>query len=131
LTAYSLLIALHAVAAVLGTGAATAIVVRARGGADGAVVDLRRLILAVQIGLGALLVTGGAALRVGDVGSAFVHMWWLRLSLALFVVLGGVVGHARRLLRAPSPDLTALARDGWIMCVLVAALVILMETKPW
>ena len=125
------LIILHVLAAVLGTGCVVAVVIRARSGGDGAVADLRRLLACVSIGLVTLLVTGGLALRVSGIAGIYLHMWWLRISIALFLVLGAAIGYARRQLRRPGGSLAAVEQVGWLGCALVTVLVVLMEAKPW
>jgi hypothetical protein len=89
--AHDWIVPLHAVFATLGVGPVVAVVLRARGDEAGARADLRRLVRWTSFGLLALLVTGGVALR-GGAGTAFLGMWWLRVSVTLFVVLGALVG---------------------------------------
>lgn len=131
MSAYSLLLAIHAILAVLGVGPTVAVALRARSGGPGAVADLRRLLWLASFSLFGLLLSGVAVIRWSGAADAFVDAWWLRVSGALFLVLGALVGYARRLLAKPDPSLRKVERLGWAMCALVGAIVGLMEAKPF
>src|SRR5262249_23273010 len=126
---YDWAVTLHAVFATLGVGPVLAVVLCARSDTAAARTDLRRLLWWTSLGLVALLVSGGVALRLGA-GRAFVHMWWFRVSVALFLVLGALVGRTRRALRKTDASLRDVQRMGWLMCALVAVIVFLMKAKP-
>jgi hypothetical protein len=114
----------------------TARLARRRDGAQaGAEKILHALVRAVQVGLIAMLLTGGLLDRLA--AGAFHRTGWFRVSIALVVVLGVSLARTRAALRrgfAPGGVRDgALARVehwGWAMCALVAMTVILMQTKP-
>jgi hypothetical protein len=66
-------------------------------------------------------------------------MWWFRLSMILFLLLGFLLGMGQRALRtalaepAPtaSPAMKSLHRLAIGMSLMLAALVFLMEVKPF
>lgn len=132
---YVWIIALHAAIAVLGTGQLAAIAVVARTGRAHTVEPrtftvIGRLANATSWSLVLLLLTGAAAMWVGT--SFFAHMWWLRIAVLLFFVLGGLTGQVRRAARrAEAASLPRIERQAWAMCVVLFVIVLLMEAKPF
>jgi hypothetical protein len=135
---YSTIVSLHVITAILGLGPLAllaAVVTRAPAG--GLPLD-RGLNMMRWIGwsLAGMFATGAAiiALTHGALGETR----WMRVSFALFVVLGALHGLARRRLKraleAENRAAAEIARLGpllWTMCALVAAITYLMEAKPW
>jgi hypothetical protein len=131
----------HVLTAVLAIGLVGAIPLTARlarrsdDAQAGAERVLGALLRAVQLGLVAMLVTGG--LLDHAAAGAFHHTGWFRASIAVIVVLGGALARARAVLRrgfAPGGvRISALARIeqwGWAMSALVALTIVLMQMKP-
>lgn len=138
---YTTVLALHVVVAVLGLGliAAVPLVVAAgrrqgRTAAEVAAV-LTPLLRYSGISLGVLLLTG-AILDVA-VGGALHERWWFRGSALLLFVTGALHGMTRRALRgalaapASEPLLRHVERLAYAMCLVIAAIVVLMEAKPF
>ena len=126
MTLYSVAIALHVLVAVLAVGLVGAIPVTARL-AEGPSAEslLRRLLRAVQAGLGAMVITG-VLLDVAASG-AFHRTTWFKASILLLVVLGFSLGRARAALRRGA--LATIERWGWVMCASVGLITLLMQTK--
>src|SRR5262245_14223343 len=98
MTAYAWVIALHAAVAVLGTGQLGAIAIVARVGHKGAAAPqslavIGKLAMTTTWSLVLLLVTGALAMYLGT--TVFFQMWWMRISIVLFIVLGGLTGAVR------------------------------------
>ncbi len=130
MTGYNWVVALHAAIAVLGIGQVGAIAILARTSDRALVPAIGRLAGTATWSLVLLLITGGIVTYFGP--AFFVGMWWFRVSIALFLILGALNGQMRRAFR--SADKTSLPRIeklAWTMCVLVLAIVVLMEAKPW
>jgi hypothetical protein len=122
--AYSLLVALHVVSLLFCAGPLLAVALAPEMGPAAA----QRLTRVASFALLALLLTGGAAIAM--TGPAFIHTWWLRLSLILFVVIGALTGRLRRLTREPgSPG--AVRRLAWVTTLALVLVVYLMEAKPF
>jgi hypothetical protein len=88
------------------------------------------------ISLGAMLATG-AFLDVAA-GGAFHEAWWFRGSALMLVATGGLHAQARRAVRRglagegiTAATLTRVERIAYGMCALIAAIAVLMETKPF
>jgi hypothetical protein len=111
MSAYSLLLAFHAIVAVLGVGQLGAL---ARSGSDA-------LFLPVRIAL-ALMFISGAALEYVS-GGAWHDFIWFRASVGLLVASGVLLVIAKRNERRRK----MLA---WICCALIAIITTLMELKP-
>jgi accessory gene regulator protein AgrB len=139
MTIYTVLVALHAVAAVLGAGLVLAIAVVAHGPTPEPAVPivgarLLRLLRATAVSMALLLLTG---LLVTSLARAFTAMIWFRMSFALFIVLGAIAAVTRRRLAralaaapAPAAALRTVERAGIAMCAVVAVVAFLMAAKP-
>ena len=132
----------HVLVAVLGIGliAAVAIVAatarRAGRGATEAAAALAPLLRYSAFSLAAMLVTG--ILLDVAARSAFGHSWWFRGSGMLLIVTGALHGLARRTVRrglvaggSGEMALRRVERIAYGMCVLIAAITVLMEAKPF
>jgi hypothetical protein len=135
MTAYVWVIAVHTAVAVLGTGLLGAIAIVARVARKSTVerqtfAVIGALARTTTWSLVLLLVTGALAIYLGT--TVFLGMWWMRISIVLFVALGALNGQvslaARRGNEASLPRIEWLA---WTMCVLLFVIVVLMEAKPW
>jgi hypothetical protein len=142
---FALVLAVHAIAAVLGVGLlgaipVTAAFVRRRGAA---VVDESDLIATLlRYTLWSLVIVGlsGVLLEVAARG-AFHSALWFQGSVALYLVLGFLHGRARRALRkglragadpgARLASLQSVERWGWAMCAAASAIALLMVVKPF
>lgn len=111
MSAYSLLLAFHAVVAVLGVGQLAAL---ARTGSDA-------LFLPVRIALALMFISGAALEYVG--GGAWHTFLWFRASVGLLVVTGVLLVFAKRNDRRRRTL-------SWICCALIAIITALMELKP-
>ena len=133
---YPLLVGLHVITAILGLGPLLALAVLTTGPAAppwpparlGSLLRLAGWSLLVMLASGAGLI----ALTHGVLGET----GWVRVSFALFLVLGFLHGQARRRFRQwtqakEAPVAPALAPILWGMCALVAVITYLMEAKPW
>jgi hypothetical protein len=136
----------HVLVAVLGLGSILAIAVvaatarRVGPGSTGAAMGVAPLLRVSTFGLLSMLVTG--VLLDFAAGGAFHARWWFRGSGLLLIATGILNGLARRTVR---PMLTnANAGDGskdaalrrvqqitYGMCVLIAAITVLMVVKPF
>ena len=89
---------------------------------------LRRLALVSSIGLLGLFLTGVGA--VAMTGAAFVHSWWLRLSVLLMLLVGALTVRLRRVAKKPASARTTRSLAWTITAALILA-VCLMEVKPF
>jgi uncharacterized membrane protein len=132
----------HVIVATLGVGsiASLAIVASAARRAGSAARDasawLQPLLRYSAFSLAAMLVTG--ILMDVVAGGAFHDTWWFRGSALLLVATGVLHGQARRAVRAGLGEagsgdavLRRIERIAYGMCALVAAIVFLMEVKPF
>ncbi len=87
----------------------------------------QRLVRIASIGLLGVLVTGVAAIAL--TGGELGQLWWLRLSVLLFLVIGALTGRLRRALRSPDSH-GAVRRLAWAITVALCLVVYLMEAKP-
>ncbi len=138
---YTSVLVLHVVVAVLGIGliaavAAVAATARPTNPGSGDIPALLTPLLQYfAFSLATMLVTG--ILLDVAVGGAFHDFWWFRVSVLLLIVVGALHGQARRALRtgqasgSPAVALGRVGRIASVMCVLVAAIVVLMEAKPF
>jgi hypothetical protein len=135
-SAYPVLLALHVVTAVLGLGqvAGIALLASASQGPPSAavMVALRRLNSGTSWAALIMLLTG-----VGSeysLGGAYHETRWFRISILLLVAYGALNGSTRRTLRklddSSARPLQRVARNAWIMVLLVAVATVLMELKP-
>jgi len=133
---YPFLVGLHVITAILGLGPLLALaVLTTRSAATpwppdrlGSLLRLAGWSLVVMLasGAGLIALTRGA---LGETG-------WMRVSFALFLVLGFLHGLARRRFRRwaqakETSTAPALAPIFWSMCALVTVITYLMEAKPW
>src|SRR5262245_58006407 len=139
---YQVALAVHALVAVLGIGQVGAIAFLAgdaRAGSDrlpAVLALIRRLGRVTSIGIGLMLLSG-LVVMLPTRGAAGAQ-WWFRISFLLFLVLGFFHGQLMRALRTASASasdtrvraLDRLRSIAWIMCGLVAVIVILMSSKP-
>jgi hypothetical protein len=122
---YSLVVALHVVSLSFCAGP---IIALALGSGELSPSVQLRLSRVASFGLLGLLLTGIAA--VAMTGPAFVHAWWFRVSIVLFLVIGGLSGWLRRLTRTPGSG-DRVRTVAWIITVGLALVVYLMEGKPF
>jgi hypothetical protein len=122
---YSLVVALHVVSLSFCAGPVLALALVPGGLSPPAVQRLSRV---ASFGLLALLLTGLAA--VAMTGPAFVHTGWFRVSMVLFLVIGGLIGSLRRLTRKPDSG-NRVRAVVWTITVALALVVYLMEAKPF
>jgi heme A synthase len=135
---YTPVLVVHVLVAVLGVGSIASIAVVAttarrmsRGSRD-VIAWLRPLLRYSIFSLAAMLVTG--ALLDLLVGGAFHDAWWFRGSALLLVATGFLHARARRAIRLEGDPALAFGRVERIaygMCALIAAVTVLMETKPF
>jgi hypothetical protein len=134
------IVALHVVIGVLGIGLFGAIPLAAAQARRSALPTadplLRSLFRYTRLSIVAMLATGILANLAA--GGVFHSTWWFRLSIVLLLFLG--FSHARagaQLRRAVAipADLPAgfrrVERWGWVMCLTVTCIVVLMEAKPF
>jgi hypothetical protein len=139
---YYILLATHALAAVLGLGsiASIAIVASKAQGSARSLTDvsiwLAPLLRYSAIGLAVMLVTG--ILLDLTVSDAFSRTWWFRGSFLLLLVTGALHGRARRVVRKGLAEETGrpvvlrqVERTAYGMCALIAVITVLMEVKPF
>lgn len=122
---YSLVVALHVVSLSFCAGPVIAL---ALGSGELSPSVQQRLARVANFGLLGLLLTGIAA--VAMTGPAFVHAWWFRVSIVLFLAIGGLTGALRRLIRTPGSG-DRVRTFAWIIIVALALVVYLMEGKPF
>lgn len=139
---YATILALHVLFAVLGLGSIASVAVLAatarrtgRAAAEAAV-WLGPLLRYFALSLGVMLLTG-ILLDLAARG-AFHGAWWLRGSVLLLVATGAVHAWTRRGLRqgpaGKSREGAMLQRvvyGACTMCVLIGAITVLMEVKPF
>jgi hypothetical protein len=132
---YSVVVSLHVITAVLGLGPLAALAVIASRSDTGEFPPQRAtaLLRIVTWSLVGILVTG--VIMIAFTKGALGRTRWMMSSVILFVLLGFLLGQARRVLRralgaTPSVIPAALSRILWTMCAVVAAIVYLMEAKP-
>jgi hypothetical protein len=123
--AYSLLVALHVLSLIFCAGPVLALALVPGELSPPAAQRLSRV---ASFGLLGILLTGGAALAM--TGPAFVHTWWLRLSVLLFLVIGALTGRLRRLIRN-ARSASGVRPIAWAITVALALVVYLMEGKPF
>ena len=122
---YSLVVALHVVSLSFCAGPVIALALGSRELSPSVQLRLARV---ANFGLLGLLLTGIAA--VAMTGPAFVHAWWFRVAMVLFLVIGGLTGWLRRLTRAPGSG-DRVRTVAWTITVALALAVYLMEGKPF
>lgn len=139
MNSYSIWLSVHVVTAILGLGQLVGTLIIASSTptrapvTSGTLTALRRLGLGTTAALAIMLVSGGLLERAG--GGAFHTMLWFRASFILLIALGALQGWTRRTLRqvergSDGRGLRGVARLSGAMCVVVAVIAILMETKP-
>ena len=141
-TLYSSLLAAHTVAAVLGLGSIASVAIvaskarRAGRGLMEVSIWLGPLLRYSGLGLAAMLVTG--VLLDLTVSGAFSRTWWFRGSVLLLLATGALHGRARQAVRKGLGQesgnefvLRRVERMAYGMCVLIAAITVLMEVKPF
>jgi len=122
---YSLLIAVHVLSLVFCAGPVLALALVPGGISPPAA---QRLAWVANFGLLGILLTGAAALAM--TGPAFVHTWWLRISVLLFLLIGALTGRLRKLTR--NADSASRVRPlAWGITIALALAVYLMEGKPF
>jgi hypothetical protein len=128
---YTIAIAVHVVVAVLAVGLVGAVPLTARfarqsaGSSAAAEKLLPGLLRSVQLGLGAMLLTG--ILLDWSAAGGFHRMTWFKVSMAVLVVLGISLGRVRAALR--HRELRRVEQWGWAMCAAVAVVTLLMQVK--
>ena len=122
---YSLVVALHVVSLLFCAGPLLALAL-----VPGELPPLavQRLSRVSSFGLLGILLTGVAA--VAMTGPAFVHTGWFRVSVVLFVIIGGLTGWLRRLTRKPGSG-NRVRTLAWTITAALALVVYLMEGKPF
>ena len=123
--AYSLLLALHVLSLVFCAGPVLALALVPGGLSPPAAERLSRV---ASWALLALLITGGVA--VAMTGPVFIHTWWLRLSVLLFLVIGALTGRLRKLTRNAG-SASGVRPLAWAIIIALALVVYLMEGKPF
>ena len=134
---YTSLLAVHALAAVLGLGSVASVAIvagnarKAGRGLQDASLWLGPLLRYSAFGLGVMLVTG--VLLDLSVSGAFSRTWWFRGSVLLLLVTGALHGAARRTVRRGNAEsaLAGVQRMAYGMCVLIGVITVLMEVKPF
>jgi hypothetical protein len=122
---YSLLVALHVVSFVFCAGPVLALALVPGGLSPPAAQRLSRV---AGFGLLGILLTGAAA--VAMTGPAFIHTWWLRLSVLLFLVIGALTGRLRGLTKTAG-SASGVRPLAWAITIALALVVYLMEGKPF
>ena len=134
---HSLLLFIHVATAVGGLGQLGALGQLTRDPSTVNPASLKLLLRAANGSLGIMFLSGIGLLWM--VNWSFAEMWWFRLSMVLFLLLGGLLGMGQRALRTAlaepepnaSPALKSLHRLAIGMSLTLAALVFLMEVKPF
>jgi hypothetical protein len=137
MTLYSFLLFIHVATAVGGLGQIGAIGQLTRDPSTVNPASLKLLLRAASGSLGIMLLSGIGLTWM--VNWSFAQSWWFRLSMILFLLLGFLLGMGQRELRAAlaepvpnaSPALKSLHRLAIGMSLTLAALVFLMEVKPF
>ena len=122
---YSLVVALHVVSLLFCAGPLLALALVP---GELSPLAVQRLSRVASFGLLGILLTGIAA--VAMTGPAFVHTGWFRVSVVLFVIIGGLTGWLRRLTRKPGSGNTVRTL-AWTITLALAVVVYLMEGKPF
>jgi hypothetical protein len=133
---YIALVSLHATIAVVGIGLFAAIpLVASSARRAGLSLPLRTSVLEplfryTRWSLAAIALT---AILLDVLARGTLHSdGWFRASVALFVFLGASHARARAGLRKGGEGgLQRVERWGWIMCLTIAVLTVLMEAKPF
>ena len=139
---YRLLVAAHAVAAVLGLGLITAVAIaasvagRSRPAVNETLAWLRPLLRYSAFSLAAMLVTG--VLLDVAVSGAWSRTWWFRGSVLLLIATGALHGRTRAIVckdlstgSGTEAALLRVSRMAFGMCGLIAVITVLMEVKPF
>ena len=130
---YLVALATHTLVAVLGIGQVLGLVLLAQDARPGSsdlpvrLAMMGTLARVMQISLGLMLISGIAVMIPTQF--AYAHGWWFRVAFLLFLVLGFFTGQLQRAVRTSA--VARLSSIGWIMCSLVAVIVILMAAKPF
>ena len=122
---YLLLVAAHVVSVLFCAGPMLAVALAPELPSSPA---LRRLALVSSIGLLVLLLTGVGA--VAMTGAAFVHAWWLRLSVLLMIFAGALTGRLRSVAKR-SGSARTMRSLAWMISAALILAVCLMEVKPF
>jgi hypothetical protein len=139
---YVPVLVVHVLVAVLGLGSIASLAVlagtarRAGRGAMDPSAWLSPLLRYSAVSLGAMLATGAFLDLVA--GGGFHEAWWFRGSALMLVATGGLHAQARRAVRrglagegVTAVTLRRVERIAYGMCALIAAIAVLMETKPF
>jgi hypothetical protein len=136
---YTPVLVVHVIVAVLGLGSIASVslvavtALRAGGGLAEVPVSIGPLLRYSAFSLAAMLITG--ILLDLAAGGAFHGSWWFRGSALLLATTGVLHAQARRAVRARENGgnaiLRRVARVGYGMCALIAAITVLMEVKPF
>ena len=135
---YSLLAAIHVIAAVGGVGQLSVIALMSRKPQHANLQLMLQLFRAVGGSLIIMLITGVAMLWITD--WVYEHAWWLRIGFLLFVALGASHGIGQSTLKkiiASGQPLSTSALAGklrtlmTVASILLVLIVFLMEGKPF
>jgi uncharacterized membrane protein len=138
---YTPLLVMHVLAAVLGLGSTASVAIvaataRRHAVAMGASIWLSPLLRYSTLSLVTMLVTG--VLLDFTAAGAFSSAWWFRGSVLLLITTGILNSLTRRMVRAVPKEekreklvLGRVQLLAYGMCALLAAITILMETKPF
>lgn len=135
MNAYLSLVSLHVASAIFGLGPLGVLAVSAsRSSAPADPERFARQLRIVRWGLLAMFLTGAALIAATQ--GALGKTGWMRVSFALFVLLGALHGLTSRsvgraLKQPPFAQPRSTAPMLWAMFILVLAITYLMETKPW
>ena len=122
---YPWVVVLHVLSVLACTGPVLALALVSEGVSAPAA---QRLVRISSIGLLGVLVTGVAAIAL--TGGELAQLWWLRLSVLLFLVIGALTGQLRRALRR-AESRGAVRRLAWAITGALCLVVYLMEAKPF
>src|SRR5262249_32821104 len=139
---YTPVLVVHVLVAVLGLGSIASVALMAATarqsgrGLTGVAEWLGPLLRWSAVSLATMLITG--VLLDVAAGGAFRKSWWFRGSGLLLLATGALHGQARRAVRRGIAQkdeaeihLRRVARMGYGMCALIAAITVLMEVKPF
>ncbi|HKB89255.1 MAG TPA: hypothetical protein VKC60_01930 [Opitutaceae bacterium] len=131
---YSIVLDIHVITAILGIGPLAAAAALTTSGSSLQLLPLQRIMSLVIWSIAVMLVSG--CVLVALTHGALGETWWLRISFAMFLILGFLHARVRRSLRNAGPTIdSALMRRVnrilWTMCLFVAAIAFLMQAKPW
>jgi len=139
---YTPVLVIHVLVAVLGLGSIASVAImaglarRSGRGLPGVAEWLGPLLRWSAVSLAIMLITG--VLLDVTAGGAFRRFWWFRGSGLLLLATGALHGQARRAVRRGSTQkddsdilLRRVARMGYGMCALIAAITVFMEVKPF